>query len=351
MEEYIELLTSLAPNWKVAHIVLGRESEGTRRKPRAMVWVLRVEYRQLADTERLNLLKFEEASIQKSLKARSLSKHGLEITAIEVLQSTTTANAKLWNETKVDVEAPPAANGKGSGTKEPSPTKIDPYFADFPDPKELTLADCIVDKTAHSSIAEQRLHYREEMHRMARSGHDEEDGWTKWGRTTQANVEDEHQLDIYERKVGWSSVRQSRTVANADFEVREVFEYLVGALLGDVNALLDRLQTKHEAGNEVMKASVKKRDSDRYHLFTQQNASSATLLCYMVISFPWPLSPRDYFIVQDYVLSEDGKSFFTYNHDMRHPHVALREGFTRMSVKYQVRFKQLSASQADPINP
>ena len=27
MKEYVELLTSLAPNWKVAHIVLGRETE------------------------------------------------------------------------------------------------------------------------------------------------------------------------------------------------------------------------------------------------------------------------------------------------------------------------------------
>ena len=40
MEEYLSKLTSLAPNWKVAHIVLGRQSEAERRKPRKMMLVL-----------------------------------------------------------------------------------------------------------------------------------------------------------------------------------------------------------------------------------------------------------------------------------------------------------------------
>ena len=43
----------------------------------------------------------------------------------------------------------------------------------------------------------------------------------------------------------------------------------------------------------------------------------------------WPLSNRDFFIVQDYVLKADW--FFTYNHEISHPYFRPREseGYVR----------------------
>ena len=50
-----------------------------------------------------------------------------------------------------------------------------------------------------------------------------------------------------------------------------------------------------------------------------------------------PLSKRDLFIVQDYVLV-DGKTeqwLYTYNHTLNHPYFAPRTGLVRMNFKYQ----------------
>lgn len=55
---------------------------------------------------------------------------------------------------------------------------------------------------------------------------------------------------------------------------------------------------------------------------------------------PWPLSPRDSFIVQDFLLraqdGTEGKFIVTYNHDIEHVNFfAPREGFVRMKVQNQ----------------
>ena len=51
--------------------------------------------------------------------------------------------------------------------------------------------------------------------------------------------------------------------------------------------------------------------------------------------FPRPITDRDIFIVQDYVLVDEGKWFYTYNHDIDHPYFAPREGYVRANVRYQ----------------
>ena len=84
MRDYIDLLTSLAPNWKVAHIVLGRVSDAERRKPRPMQWCLKVGFRKLLEQEAI------------ALGGGSI--HMYRVTSIEVLQSSNEANAKIWTE-------------------------------------------------------------------------------------------------------------------------------------------------------------------------------------------------------------------------------------------------------------
>ena len=57
------------------------------------------------------------------------------------------------------------------------------------------------------------------------------------------------------------------------------------------------------------------------------------------VNFPWPLSPRDSFVVQDFLLrgqdGMDGQFIVTYNHDIDHDYFAPRSGFVRMKVKHQ----------------
>ena len=50
-------------------------------------------------------------------------------------------------------------------------------------PEELTLEDCIVDKKAHQTLAEQRDHFCERMRDMATAGEEEEGEWTFYGKT------------------------------------------------------------------------------------------------------------------------------------------------------------------------
>ena len=125
MEQYIDLLTSLAPNWKVAHIVLGRESEEDRRKPRPMMWVLKVGFREVKEEEEEE----EETAILAARADRTVSRTrsraqrvAMRITSIEVLQSSSEANAMIWNEEKAAPKESVAAIG------DESLSDVDPYL-------------------------------------------------------------------------------------------------------------------------------------------------------------------------------------------------------------------------------
>ena len=100
---------------------------------------------------------------------------------------------------------------------------------------------------------------------------------------------------------------------------------------------MERMAEAHKTAPRVRHASTKS-----YYPFVAVAVESgwATALQYRIVPCPWPLSSRDYFIVQDYVLQDqgdekDGTWFFTINHNVEHPYFAPRKGFVRLHVKNQ----------------
>ena len=94
---------------------------------------------------------------------------------------------------------------------------VDPFVATMP--TNLSLEDCIIDKAEHKTIGEQRAFYAKKMQEMARVGHDEEDGWTLFGKT------DSHlePIEIHQRTVDWSPTKQYRSVAETAVDVEFLF--------------------------------------------------------------------------------------------------------------------------------
>ena len=93
-------------------------------------------------------------------------------------------------------------------------------------PKDLTLRDCLVETFKDKTIDEQRSFFIERMQKMAREGRDKEDGWKYKQKTNAMGVEFEDQIDVYEREVEWSSVKQLRSVVETEFTCDQVFDYL-----------------------------------------------------------------------------------------------------------------------------
>ncbi len=277
MEEYLSLLTSLAANWKVAHIVLGRQSSEERRKPREMMWVLKIGYRASDKEERLAAAEHARR-VTSSFKFKHKAS-ALQVTSIEIVQSSNEANARLWSEEEA---APQEAQKAVDDAKPSSSSAFDDFVAKLP--KDFTLSDCIIDKSAHATIEEQRAYFGEVMRTMARAGHDEEDGWAYFGKTIQAGVPEDEQLDIYERSVEWSATSQLRTRVETEFRVEEVFEYLLRTIADP--AWKDE-ETKHtnKAAKAFSRTSLKKRKF--WCRIVEKDASSATQLFYFETEFPW----------------------------------------------------------------
>ena len=225
MKEYVELLTSLAPQWRVAHL-LGGHTLIKDKKPRPMMWVLRVTYREEAENERLR---------DRSGKKRSSgSILGMfRVTNIEVLQSSNATSARLWAENEIgstkgvedgirsmkwvedksgttkekgDGKQPPAAecssrSGADLGYEE------DPFITNIP--KEWSLSDCIVDKSKFTTMEDQRAHFQERMREMARADRDEEDGWKFYGKTSLSGSDEYVYWDRREKFFSGSSVART----------------------------------------------------------------------------------------------------------------------------------------------
>ena len=158
MNEYLELLTSLAPNWKVAHVVLGRQTDAERRKPKEMMWVLKVGYKRLnkEDFRQMavsSMMQHEKprAGMRRTTAARK--PRGIIVTWIDVLQSSNASNAKLWsNEAGVlDTTAQESQGGKAKGVgNETTLSETAAFIAGLP--KNFTLSDCIIDKDEHATM-------------------------------------------------------------------------------------------------------------------------------------------------------------------------------------------------------
>ena len=172
MEEYVELVTSLAPQWKVAHFLAGRESaEDDKPRPRQMMWVLKVNYRQTKEEDK------------SKLGQRIDPTRGRRVTSIEVLQSSNATSARLWVEEQIAEKTKKAATDSasgelgGKGEEEQEEFDEDPFIANIPKEEEWSLSDCIVDRSKFKTIEDQRAYFQKRMRKMARAGRDKEDGW------------------------------------------------------------------------------------------------------------------------------------------------------------------------------
>ena len=324
MEEYLTLLYSLVPNWKYAHSLEHKDPS----KPTKMMWVIKIHYE---FSQGLLPTKFASGSLAISAEAK--------VKCIEVLQSSNGTTSKIWNEDEVD----PTNADRSS---DPQTHEVKRHW---PSPQEFTISECIIDKAKYSTIEEQRDDISKQLLMMARTGHDEEDGWEHWAEAEVPADPTMTGISVYEREVDWSPVEQLRSSLETKFTVEIIFEYLVAAQL--LNTSMVR-----KAGI-VEKLGVNEADDaiTEYCLFAHksEDRSNVTKLMYQEISFPWyvphvnvdlleivfskrrthkncleinfcrgrPLSPRDVFIVQDYVLKKKGKEnswFFTLNHDVSH---------------------------------
>ncbi len=334
MLEYVEFLTSIAPNWSVAAILGGHESMKDK-NPKRMVWVLRVQLEEVGDDE-------VEKNIMRSLSAKSnaapllLSSH-FRATSIEILQSSGDSTARLLGEERVarKGETDGLATGKKEMIEEDEENvekEVDPFVAAMP--KDLTLEDCIIDKTKHKTIEEQRLFYAEKMREMARSDRDEEDGWTLYGETKTTSKLKES-LKVYERSVEWSPSKQMRSVAETSLDLALVFRYIYDGIGREATAI------KAEAYPDAKSHHMRKAFSKYHFVFLKKGKDCVTGLQYREIPFPWPLGTRDAFTVIDCALREEkgvgsaNQWFCWYSHSFDPPFCLPRPGFVRMRARYQ----------------
>ena len=82
MEEYIETLTKIAPEWRLANLIAAGSQEDSVAKPKRMMWIIRVDYEELAAS---------------SLRASSTigSRVKLEATAIHIVQASNASQVGL----------------------------------------------------------------------------------------------------------------------------------------------------------------------------------------------------------------------------------------------------------------
>ena len=278
MEQYLSQLTLLAPNWKVAHF-LGRQNDDKRRKPREMMWVLKLGYKERSQEEMLSLA--QSFSGRPSLRVDAT--RGLQITSVEIVQSSNSANAKLWSDESMTLEDTSGRTAESLSTETSALSEFDKFVAQLP--KDFTLSDCIIDKSLYATIEEQRTDIGERMRLMARQEHDDEDGWNFYAKTIQNGVSEGEQLDVFAREVEWSSTLQLRTRMETDFGVEEVFEFLV-------DTFVDKIYSKDDVDKSKKSSktlSVMSEEVTRAYTFseTAEDKSTITGLVYREFKFPW----------------------------------------------------------------
>ena len=343
MEEYVKLVTEIAPQWKLANFMAGRKSDVS--KPRRMMWVIRVNF---ADVSKIGVLskaasykmppgeplEMSEGDPQPSTFKRTSSAKGrlstkvssrilrtrssLQATALHIVQAANESQTKAWFENKVVPETQQRRETEGGaleekendaeedGEKEPTDkNNEDPFLTNLP--RDLTLADCIVNVgeegvETFKNMDEQNTYMGAKMVEMARGGVDKENGWTLLSRLQPEGVE------VFERTVSWSPAAQlrSRWTTHCDMEKVAVTLKMQG---GKAQKLM----------KQSNKAAVRKlgAQSTKNVLF-KATETSLTRLCYTAIMFPWPLANRDmvYTSVYNWVgddATSKGRIFVGYN--------------------------------------
>merc|ERR1711965_1026937 len=123
-----------------------------------------------------------------------------------------------------------------------------------------------------------------------------------------------------------------RTALETDLSVRELFASVVDGITESASS---KITSRTHSSSKTVQAAGKR----VYYPFIITGPGSATKLAYRVLECPWPLSTRDCFTVQDYVLrdddeEEDGAWFFTIMQNIEHSYFAPRKGFVRVQVRY-----------------
>ena len=296
MQEYVTFLTSIAPHWKVASILQSKSKE-----PRAMKWVLRItcgdasgdkDHATAVETQvqSSSVKSFANSNSRTLSRKSSQSAFHFRACALEVLQFTDDANARLFNNDSV------AVTTKGTGSRSTSPnavektkvtaakgvSSLDGFMANMP--TDLQLVDCILDKAKHNTIDEQRYFYEKRMTEMAREGKDDEDGWEFYRKTFAEGVCDEDQLDIYSRKVPWSKTRQLRTRNESDNAVAEIYASLIEHWVTNSNSLYTKV-AKHVLGTSSTEVNMHQTAvRDAYLVFAERRTASATALTYRIFT-------------------------------------------------------------------
>ena len=296
MKEYVEFLTSIAPQWAVAHLIGGSKSL-METKPREMMWVLKIEYREMnneemsASMEKMPLPNKLHREQRQSQLGEHLQSH--LITSIEVIQAGNEAGGLHFSDMSIISSASSLPHGTEksakmqeqggsgkemvaqSGMTKPKPASADDsFYANFP--QDLTLEDCIVDKAKHKTIEEQRSAFQTKMREAARPAYQ---GFNYYRMSNFKGVPAQEQVEIYERIVDWSSSKQMRTDYDTDLSVEEVFRFLMKTF---------QEETMARAASKQTSAAVKKALRKKHTLFSHYEALSAVELQYRTVTLPWP---------------------------------------------------------------
>ena len=203
-------------------------------------------------------------------------------------------------------------------------------------------------------------------------------------------MNEDQQLDVYEKEVDWSTTKQLRSVLDTELSVDDLFDYMVDEWTQATPfAKLVKGGVHEHAAKHAASAKVEEAMGFKVFPLLRIEKDAVLVIHYRVTPLPWyvlpqsqrrrrarllhcslallsrssshafptdsstskpfpadssipiiirPISARDFFIVQHYVREKDGAgvpSFFTYNHNLQHPYFAPRDGFVRGGMKFQ----------------
>ena len=306
MEEYVKALSEIAPQWKLANLMAGRNgAQDEISKPRRMMWVIRVDFAQGGEGRRGQGVPRQRVSgalpILVSLRATSL----------HIVQGANASQTKQWFEDRASQR--PKGKDKGGIEMEEKTDFIDGDFEDDEnngvegEPREkekekekdpflailkedFTVDDCLVDVGGKGgkfkTVEQQHEHFVEKMLLMAREGKDDEDGWKLLSR-----LEPEG-MDVHERDVDWSPVAQLRSRWTASCGVDKVGEYLLLSTGTWTSRQKDKA-LRNVAKDKALRDVAKGKHGEGVCLFVQRKERSLLMYYYRTLAAPWPLSSRD----------------------------------------------------------
>ena len=279
MEEYIHVLSSIVPQWKV-EAMLGRGST-TVQHSKKMAWALRISFaegspgsapisKRTAFQNRKEALFRANSGNSRLQRARSLNGKDLKVTSIAIVQASNASNAKMWNEEdKDDDEGGQDDKSKSTNDKERD-RKHSPALKFIENmPTQFQLSDLIVDKKKHKTFGEQRAEWFGKMVSLAKGDR----GW-EYSMDTAPSQLDGASLQVFARDVNWWPTLQLRSSTETSFSP--------GTLFDNWYQMASDEKIRKERPNEVQK-SVRK----YYDLWEFKTEHARVRLRYRVISYPW----------------------------------------------------------------